>query len=157
MFISRQRALSYVNEEWRTYIERFNRLSKEEQNERVKKQGYEEFRDVLAHILEGWIEGMSIICAVVEGRSFERRKYDFATALPVNAEAVAKYKSWEEAGFLAYFEETRQKMGADLRSMDEAAFENLENPGLAGGGDPASCAPASRRLELLSGRRSVGK
>lgn len=121
MSINKQRTLDYVNIEWGTYIERFNRLPKEEQDKRVKEQGYESFRDMLAHILAWWDEGMGVILAIAEGREYERRKYDFDA---FNAEAVAKYKSWDKAEFMTHFEKTRQKMGSDLKSMNEAAFEN---------------------------------
>ena len=121
MLINKQRTLAYVEDEWGTYIERFNRLPVDEQSKRVNEQGYKQFRDILAHILAWWDEGMQVILALAEGREFERRKYDFDA---FNAEAVDKYRSWDEAEFLSRFEETRQKMGADLRSMDEALFEN---------------------------------
>ena len=121
MSIVKARALEYVEQEWGTYIERFRRLPKEEQEKRVKEQGYEQFRDMLAHILAWWEEGMGIILAIAEEREYERKKYDFDV---FNAEAVAKYKSWDEAVFLSHFEKTRQKMATDLRSMKEAAFEN---------------------------------
>jgi len=121
MFISKQRTLDYVEFEWGTCVERFHRLPKEEQNKRVKEMGFESFRDMLAHILAWWEEGMGIILAVAEERPFERRKYDFDV---FNAEAVVRYKSWGETEFMAHFEKTRQKMEADLRSMNEAAYEN---------------------------------
>ena len=121
MSITRQRTLDYVELEWGTYVERFNRLPKEEQSKRVEEMGFESFRDLLAHILSWWEEGMGTILAIAEERQFERRKYDFDV---FNAEAVARYKSWDESEFLAHFERTRQKMGADLRSMNEAVFEN---------------------------------
>jgi len=121
MPITKQRTLSYMVEEWGTYIERFNRLPKDEQDKRVKAMGYESFRDMLAHILAWWEEGMGIILAIAEEREFERRKYDFDV---FNADAVAKYKSWDETEFLARFEKTRQKMEADLGFMNEAVFEN---------------------------------
>jgi len=121
MPINKQRTLDYVDIEWGTYINRFNRLPKEEQEKRVRQMGYESFRDMLAHILAWWEEGMPIILAIAEDRPFERRKYDYDV---FNAEAVAKYKTWDEREFLAHFEKTRQKMGADLKSMNEAVFEN---------------------------------
>jgi hypothetical protein len=121
MSITKGRTLEYIAQEWGTYVERFQRLPKAEQERRVREQGYERFRDMLAHILAWWEEGMDIILAIAEERPFERRKYDFDV---FNAEAVAKYRDWDEAEFMAYFERTRQKMGADLRSMDEAVFEN---------------------------------
>jgi len=121
MPITKQRTLDYINHEWGTYIERFNRLSKDEQAKRVREMGYESFRDMLAHILAWWDEGMGIILAIAGEREYERKKYDFDV---FNAEAVAKYKSWEEAAFLDQFEKTRQKMETDLKSVKEAAFEN---------------------------------
>jgi hypothetical protein len=121
MPITKQRTLDYVNLEWGTYIERFNRLPTDEQAKRVKEMGYEQFRDMLAHILAWWDEGMEIVLAIAQEREYERKKYDFDV---FNAEAVAKFKSMDEAAFLNRFEETRQKMEADLRSMNEAVFEN---------------------------------
>lgn len=121
MPITKGRALDYVEQEWGTYVERFNRLPGDSQASRVREQGYERLRDMLAHILAWWEEGMGVILAVAEGRPFQRRKYDFDL---FNAEAIAKYRAWDEAEFMAHFEKTRQKMGADLRSMDEALFEN---------------------------------
>src|SRR4030095_14350629 len=110
MPIDKQRTLLYIEREWGTYVERFNGLSVEEQAKRVKEQGYESFRDILAHILAWWEEGMGIICAIAEDRPFERRKYDFDV---FNAEAVSRYGSWDEAEFMTHFENTRQKMESD--------------------------------------------
>jgi len=121
MTITKQRTLDYLEEEWGTYVERFRRLPRQEQEKRVKAQGYERLRDMLAHILAWWDEGMEIIIAIAEDHPFERKKYDFDI---FNAEAVAKYRDWDEATFMAHFEKTRQKMGTDLKSMKEAVFEN---------------------------------
>ncbi|MEP6896246.1 MAG: ClbS/DfsB family four-helix bundle protein [Chloroflexota bacterium] len=121
MLMLKQRTLDYVKYEWGTYIERFNRLPKDEQERRRRATGYEQFRDMLAHILAWWDEGMGIILAIAEERQYERKKYDFDV---FNAEAVAKYKDSDESEFLNQFEKTRQKMEADLGSMNEAVFEN---------------------------------
>jgi len=121
MPITKQRTLDYVNIEWGTYVERFHSLPAAEQEKRVKAMGYESLRDMLAHILAWWDEGMGIILTVVENREFERKKYDFDV---FNAEAVAKYKPWDEREFMAHFEKTRQKMSADLKSMNETAYEH---------------------------------
>ena len=117
----KQRTLDFIEIEWATYIERFNRLPVDEGQNRVKKQGYAQFRDMLAHILSWWEEAMPIILAIAEEREYERKKYDFDV---FNAEAVARYKDWDEEQFLARFEEIRQKAAADLRLMNEAAWEN---------------------------------
>jgi hypothetical protein len=121
MPIGKGRALDYMEHEWGTYVERFHRLPLEEQKKRLRKTGYESLRDLLAHILAWWEEGIGIIFAIAEERPFERKRYDFDL---FNAEAVTKYGSWEETDFMVHFENTRQKISADLQSMNEAAFEN---------------------------------
>jgi hypothetical protein len=121
MPITKGRALDYVEQEWGTYVERFQRLPQEEKQRRLRETGYKSLRDLLAHILAWWEEGMGIILAIAEERPFERKKYDFDV---FNAEAVARYKSWDENEFMAHFEGTRQKMGMDLKSMNDAVFEN---------------------------------
>ncbi|HSG43553.1 MAG TPA: ClbS/DfsB family four-helix bundle protein [Anaerolineales bacterium] len=121
MTITKTRTIDYIVQEWGTYVERFQRLPKDEQEKRVNDMGYDRFRDMLAHILAWWDEGMEIITAVTEDRPLERKQYDFDL---FNAEAVANYKDWDEAEFMSHFEKTRQKMGTDLKSMNEALFEN---------------------------------
>ena len=121
MPIGKQRALDYVEHEWGTYVDRLQRLPEEEQRKRLEQTGYVSLRDLLAHILAWWEEGMGIILAIAEERPFERKKYDFDA---FNAEAVAKYRSWDENEFMSHFEGTLQKMGADLRSLNGSVFEN---------------------------------
>lgn len=117
----KQRTLDFLEIEWATYIERFFRWPADHGLKRVHDQGYAQFRDMLAHVLAWWEEGMEIILAIAEGREYARRKYDFDA---FNAEAVAKYKDWDESEFLAHFEKVRQKAAADLMSMNDAAWED---------------------------------
>src|SRR5258706_420549 len=117
----KQRTLDFLELEWATYIERFNRWPAKDDAERVKKQGYARFQDMLAHILAWWEEAMPIILALAENGEYERKKYDFDV---FNAAAVEKYKDWSEKDLFAHYEKTRQKSAADLRSMNEAAWEN---------------------------------
>lgn len=121
MSITKQRTLDFIEHEWGTFVERFQRLPNEVQERRLKKTGFESFRDLLAHVLAWWDEGMDVVRAIAEEREFERKKYDFDA---FNAEAVAKYKSMDGIEFMALFESTRQKMSADLMSMNETVFEN---------------------------------
>jgi hypothetical protein len=117
----KQRTIDFLEIEWATYVKRFNRWPVDVGAKRVKAQGYEQFRDMLAHILTWWEEAMPIILAIAEEREYERKKYDFDK---FNAEAVAKYKNWDETEFLAHFEKTRQKAVTDLKAMNDAAWEN---------------------------------
>lgn len=126
----KQRTLDFLDIEWATYIERFKRLPELDGVQRVRNQGYDQFRDMLAHILTWWEDVMPAILAIAENREFEKKKYDFDA---FNAEAVAKYKDWNETEFLAHFEKTRQKAAADLRSMNEAAFDDRRIQGRING------------------------
>lgn len=121
MPVTKQRTLDAMDREWGTYVERFQSLPEEEQTKRIRRMGYDSLRDLLAHILAWWEEGMDIISAIAEGRELERKKYDFDA---FNARAVATYRPWEESRFMAHFEETRRKTAASLKSLDEAVFEN---------------------------------
>ncbi len=126
----KQRALDFLETEWGTYVERFNRLPVEEGKKRVKEQGYEQFRDMLAHVLAWWEEGMPIILAIAENREYPRKKYDFDS---FNAEAVAKYKDWNEAEFLNHFEKTRLQCLADVKRIPDEAWENKKLRGWVNG------------------------
>lgn len=121
MPITKQRTLEYMDQEWGTYVDRFRRFPGDEQEKRIKATGYESLRDLLAHILTWWEEGLDIILSIAEDRPRERREYDFDV---FNAEAIAKYKGWDETAFMDQFEKTRQSMKADLKSVNEAIFEN---------------------------------
>jgi hypothetical protein len=121
MPINKERTLAYLEQEWGTYVERFYRLPKETGEQRIRQQGYDRLRDMLAHILAWWQEGLTIIRATAEGRETPRKQYDFDA---FNAQAVAAYQNWDEAQFMAHFEESRRKMADELRSMNEAVFEN---------------------------------
>lgn len=121
MPITKQRTLEYLEMEWGSYVERFNRLPRDEQDRRLDLTGFTSLQDLLAHVLAWWQEGLRIITAIAAGRAFERRKYDFDA---FNAEAIARYRTWEQADFLAHFAAAHQKMAADLQSMDETVFEN---------------------------------
>ena len=117
----KQRILKLLKEEWGTYIERFDLLPPDEKITRVKEQGFESLRDLLAHVLAWWEEGVEVVLATAEGRETQRKTYDDDA---FNAEAVSRYKPWSEAEFFAHFESTRRKMESSLKSMPDAAFEN---------------------------------
>ncbi|MBL8061998.1 MAG: ClbS/DfsB family four-helix bundle protein [Anaerolineales bacterium] len=126
----KQRTINFLEIEWATYIERFQRLPELDGTQRVRRQGYDRFRDMLAHILAWWEDVMPAILALAENRDFPRKKYDFDA---FNAEAVAKYKDWDPVEFLAHFEKTRQQAAADLKAMNDAVFEDRRIQGRING------------------------
>lgn len=117
----KQRTLDFLREEWGTYIERFDHLPAQEKTKRVRDSGYESFRDVLAHIVAWWETALEIVRETVEGREVPPWELDFDT---FNAEAVRKYRSWDETAFLAHFEKIRRETETYLRSMPDEAWGN---------------------------------
>ena len=102
----KQRTLDFLDIEWATYIERFKRLPELDGVQRVRNQGYDQFRDMLAHILAWWEDVMPVIMAIAENREFEKKKYDFeemaftlvftaVTALFTQV-VTDKYQEWKE-------------------------------------------------------------
>jgi hypothetical protein len=83
-------------------VERFRALPVEKQTAFLKRQGFERFRDLVAHVLAWWEEGMRVIetasdadpCAVPDVDAF-------------NAAAVARFGDLPEAEVLSKFETTR--------------------------------------------------
>lgn len=116
----KQRVINFLENEWANYASRFSRWDPADGAGRVRKQGYAEFRDMLAHIVAWWEEGMPIIMALAEDREYARKKYDYDA---FNAEAVAKYKTMPEVQFYNHFEKTRQKAVADLKSIYKDTYE----------------------------------
>jgi hypothetical protein len=91
-----------LQREWGGCVECFNALAPEQQTAFLKKQGFGLFRDVIAHVLAWWEEGIRIIesssdadpCAVADVDIF-------------NAAAVARFAVLPESEVLAEFERTR--------------------------------------------------
>jgi len=91
-----------LQREWGGCVERFNALPPEKQAAFLKRQGFERFRDLLAHVLAWWEEGIRVIQA-----SSDEDPCDVQDVDAFNAEAVKKYSALSESEVLADFEQTR--------------------------------------------------
>jgi hypothetical protein len=94
--------IDMLQREWGACVARFNALSAEQQAAFLKKQGFGRFRDLLAHIIAWWEQGI----AVIEGSSPEDA-CDVEDVDVFNAQAVERFGQLEEAQVLAQFEDTR--------------------------------------------------
>ncbi len=101
-------------DEWGAYPVKFKALSRDEQAEFLKKQGFDSLHDILAHIGVWWEEAEGIIRDALDKRERPRRKYDFDE---FNAASLARFKDTPEAEFLAWYESQRQKMIALVSSL----------------------------------------
>jgi hypothetical protein len=94
--------IDMLQREWADAVKRFNALTAEEQAAFLKKQGFERFRDLLAHVIAWWEQGI----AVIEGSSSEEA-WEVEDVDAFNAKAVERFGQLNEGTVLAQYETTR--------------------------------------------------
>lgn len=121
MSITKKRTLEYIEQEWGTYVERFERLPRAEQEKRVREQGYERFRDLLAHILAWWEEGARVISGILDSPSFTWEPSDVDA---FNREQIQKYSTWLNDDLFRHYESVRLAMLDLAANLPNDAFSN---------------------------------
>ncbi|MFH1184084.1 MAG: DinB family protein [Chloroflexota bacterium] len=109
-----------LQREWGDYVARFNALNAEKQAEFLKQQGFERFRDVMAHNIAWWEQGIAVVEASSSGNQVEAEDID-----AFNAEAVARFGQLEETQVLQQFDDTRLTLAS---LMDMLPDEVLGKP-----------------------------
>ena len=105
---------------WGKYVQRFQALSPEVQVDFLEDQGFEDFHDLLAHIVGWWEEGLRIITGILDGPGFQWEERDTDT---FNQELVEKYRSWSEADLFLHFDNVRDA----LLGLVADVIEHLED------------------------------
>lgn len=113
--------LEALQDSWATYVERFRRLSPEEQACFLRRQGYVRFADLLAHVTAWWEDGIRTIRARLAYPRLPLKEYDVDA---FNAQAVERVRERSEAEVIQSFEAARQELLDLLQSLPEEAFEN---------------------------------
>jgi hypothetical protein len=113
--------MQVLEEGWGEYVEQFKALSSEAQATFLEKQGFERFRDLLAHITGWWEEGLWIITGILDDPNFtwENRDVD-----AYNQELIEKFRSWSEADLLLHYENVREAMLNLVADLPENALDN---------------------------------
>jgi hypothetical protein len=109
-----------LQREWGGCVERFNALPPEKQAAFLKQQGFERFRDLVAHVLAWWEEGIRVIQTSSDEDPCVAQDVDV-----FNAEAVKKYAALPESEVLADFEQTRLTL---INLVDTLPEEVLGKP-----------------------------
>lgn len=110
-----------LEEGWGEYVEQFNALSPDEQEVFLQKEGFDSFRDLLAHIIGWWEEGLWIITGILDDPSFvwEHRDVD-----AYNQELIEKFRVWSEEDLLLHYENVREAMLDLVADLSEDALTN---------------------------------
>ena len=106
---------------WGEYIGQFEALSPEAQTTFLQKEEFETFRDLLAHIIGWWEEGLRIITGILDDPSFTWKEHDTDA---FNRELVEKYRSWSQEDLLLHYENVRKAMLDLAADLPEGALTN---------------------------------
>ena len=110
-----------LEEGWGEYVGRFNALSPEAQAAFLKKEEFERFHDLLAHVIGWWEEGLWVITGILDDPNFTWQERDVDS---FNRELVMKYRSWSEENLLLHFENVREAMLNLVAELPENALAN---------------------------------
>ncbi len=110
-----------LKKQWGTYIERYNKLSAEEQQEYLARQGYVRLADLLAHMAAWWQRGMQLIMVYRHDSSFQPPDVDVDA---FNAEAVASVKFLSEAEVISHYEAVRHQMLELIKQLTEVDLQS---------------------------------
>jgi hypothetical protein len=91
-----------LHREWGDYVKGFTGLTGAEQAAFLKKEGFDRFRDLLAHVVAWWEHGIGVIESSASEDSVEVDDID-----SFNAEAVERFGLLDEGTVLAKYEDTR--------------------------------------------------
>lgn len=118
---SKNTVIKCLKKQWGTYIERYNKLSADEQQIFLKRQGYARLGDFLAHIAAWWQRGMQLVMAYQRDPGFHPPDVDVDA---FNAEAVASVSNLSDGEVIAHFEGRRQQMLELVKQLDEVDLQN---------------------------------
>jgi uncharacterized damage-inducible protein DinB len=91
-----------LQREWNDCLPLFNGLAPEQKQAFLERQGYPRFRDLIAHIVAWWEDGIRLI-----GRGGDEDPCEVQDVDAFNAAAVARFGKLQEAEVFAGFERTR--------------------------------------------------
>ena len=115
--------LDMLQREWGDYPGRFQALPEEKQKAFVAGQGFARFRDIVAHIIAWWEDGLEAIDAITKDRTYQHPAKDTDA---YNAEAVRIFGELDEDEVWKKFELTRQSLMELAINLPETVFDHKE-------------------------------
>ena len=121
MTVSRERVLETLEWGWGRYVAAYDDLSVEVKSAYLRRQGYQRFADVLAHVMAWWNEGRLLITAYVNNPHYKPGERDVDQ---FNAEAVKAYADKTEEDVRRAFEAARRSMIEFVLGLPPDALES---------------------------------
>jgi hypothetical protein len=110
-------AMDILQREWAQYPGRFGALSPQKQSAFLKKQGFSHFRDLAAHIIAWWEQGVQSIEASAQGDVPEVDDID-----AFNAEAVDRFGKLDADQVFVRYEQTRLTLVSLIDTLPEQVY-----------------------------------
>jgi len=115
--------LDTLQREWGGYVERFHALPEEKQKAFIEKQGFARFRDVAAHVIAWWEDGLEAIDAISKDPAYQPPEKDTDA---YNAQAISMFGKLEESEIWKKFESTRQSLIELIINLPDETFDHKD-------------------------------
>jgi len=115
--------LDTLQREWDGYVERFAALPEEKQKAFLQKQGFARFRDVAAHVIAWWEDGLDAIDAISKDPAYLPPEKDTDA---YNAQAISMFGKLEESEIWKKFESTRQNLIELIINLPDETFDHKD-------------------------------
>jgi hypothetical protein len=115
--------LDILEREWGAALERFQALPQDEQKVFIDKQGFARPRDLVAHIVAWWEDGLAAIDAITKDHAYRHPERDTDA---YNAEAVKIFSELDEAEVWKKYETTRQSLMELVINLPEDIYHRKD-------------------------------
>jgi hypothetical protein len=115
--------LDILQREWGNFLERFHALPEGKQKAFNEKQGFARFRDLVAHVIVWWEDGLAAIDSITKDLAYQHPEKDTDA---YNAEAVKIFSELDEAEIWKKFESTRQSLMELVINLREDIFNRKD-------------------------------
>jgi len=115
--------LDILQNDWAEYVSAFQTLPPEKQAEFLKRQGFMRFRDVVAHVIAWWEDGMDAIHAISKDPAYQHPERNTDA---YNAEAIAIFGKLDEAEVWRKFESVRQNLMELAINLPDETFDHKD-------------------------------
>ena len=115
--------LDTLQREWGDCLDRFQAMPEDKQKAFLEKQGFARFRDLVAHIIAWWEDGLAAIDAITKDLAYRHPEKDTDA---YNAEAVKVFGELDEADVWKKFESTRQSLMELAINLPEDIFNHKD-------------------------------
>jgi hypothetical protein len=119
--LTRQQVVDNVQNEWGTYVKRFQSLSAEAQAAFLARQGFGRLGDLLAHVIAWWETAQRALPARLADPAFHDPDYDVDA---FNARAIERFAGLDDSAVAEAFETRRMAMLDLVVHLPDAAFQD---------------------------------